>query len=297
MQRRTVSTINDYLEPKEIFETITQKHFPYSRYEPNYKKRLCRDRCLMSCGLVTAGRITAITGGPRFEIMNICNCGGIVKRVRDETKDIVWVCQDCKKSFGIHKPDSMGTLVVAGKHEGLQKKNFREDENFITIFDMEVVKRKKDTLEKYGKGIAKRDPIRLPLKRGLYKEEFVYRDQLVPFAWLIKEYLDCYMADAEPEDRMFPFSRVWAWNIINKVTDMYPNWFRSQSEHFHGHYLIKDSVLLSKFVKVVNPFQVGHYIGYSDSDQLKDSNMSMNFDWIDSAVKKIKRRVHKHSIV
>lgn len=292
MRRRTVSTITAYPEPKQIYKMITCKHWDYAHFEETYQKYVSRDRCLMACGLVSAGRITAIIGGPKYRIDNKCSCGGLLERLRsDKENEFHWICYRCKKDYGRLKPKDVGELVVDGEHSGLQKKNFEISEDFITINNMEVIKRKRETIEKYGMGVTLREPFRLPLRRGLYKEEYVHRDQVIPFAWLIKEYLEKYMAHEKEEERLFNFGRRRAWEIINSVTGKFPNWFRSQSEHFHGHYIIKDSVKLSKFVKVVNPMQVAHYIGYTDSDQLKDSNMSMNFDWIDKEVQTIKERI------
>lgn len=295
MRRRTVSTITVYPEPKTIYKMITQKHWDYATFENTHQKHISRDRCLMACGLVSAGRITAIIGGPRYKVLNDCSCGGKVKRTRseDEKDELRWICESCKKDYGRRKPEDLGELIIDGEHSGLQKKNFEITSNFITINNMEVIKRKQDTIEKYGEGVTIRDPFRLPLHKGLYKEDYIHREQTIPFAWLIKEYLEVYMKESDPEDKLFPFGRRRAWEIINFVTGQFPNWFRSQSEHFHGHFIIKDSVKLSKFVKVVNPFQVSHYIGYSDSDQLLDSSMSMDFDWIDDAVSTIQERIEK----
>ena len=65
------------------------------------------------------------------------------------------------------------------------------------------------------------------------------------------------------------FGRKRGWQIINHVTGMFPNWFRAQAEHFYGNFLIKDTVKLAKFVKVANPMQVAHYMGYGWTEQLK----------------------------
>lgn len=294
MRRRTVSTITHYPEPKIIYRMITRKSWSYAPTEPSYNEYVSRDRCFMALGLASAGRVTAIIGGPRYLMKNECECGTIVKRRKTES-GFAWICPSCEKDYGKRKPNDLGELIISGKHSGLQKKNFVMSDDFIVVKDMEVIKRKQDTIDKYGRGVAIRDPFRLPLRRDLYKEEFIHRDQMVPFSWLIKEYLDRYMKDKPKKARLFNFGRRRGWEIVNYVTGEFPNWFRSQSEHFHGHYLIKDSVKLSKFVKVVNPNQVGHYIGYSDSDQLKDSTMSMDFKWIDRETRKIKRRISKHS--
>jgi len=277
---------------------ITGKHWDYARFEDTWKEYECRDRCLMACGLTSAGRITAIIGGPKYRVINKCGCGGDVKRVRSEAPEhkdeFRWICQSCNKDFGRRKPDDLGKLIIEGEHHGLCKQNFAVTNDFITVNNMEVIKRKQDTIDKYGEGVTIRDPFRLPLRKGLYKEEYIHREQTIPFAWLIKEYLQVYMKHKKENERLFNFGRRRAWGIINYVTGQFPNWFRSQSEHFHGHYIIKDSVKLSKFVKVVNPMQVAHYIGYSDSDQLRDSSMSMDFEWIDGAIDNIKERIERH---
>lgn len=252
MNRRTVSTITKYLEPKQIFQLITSKSWEYAPTEMKLYYE-CRDRAFMAASFVSAGRVTAILGGNRYVV-----------------KD--------------------GVLLKAGKHHGLRLENMGMGEEAITVNDMKVIKRKQKTIEKHGLGITVRDDFLFPLKRNLYESD--YGDQLVPFSWLLKEFIDTFMLNAEPDKKLFGFLRGRGWQIIREVTGMFPNWFRAQAEHFYGHYLIPDSVRLSKFVGVVNPHQVAHYIGFSYESLMKDKQRYMDFKWIDPAVEVIKNRIN-----
>jgi len=145
----------------------------------------------------------------------------------------------------------------------LEHDNFLVQPNFIVVQGMRVVKRTQKIIAKYGEAVTVRDDFALPLKRGLFENP--YWDQLIPFTKLVLDYLEKF----HPKRRLFLFGRKRGWQIINHITGMFPNWFRAQAEHFYGNFLIKDTVKLAKFVKVVNPMQVAHYIGYDWTEQLK----------------------------
>ena len=219
-------------------------------YSPLYQKEFaCRDRAMMSLAYCSAGRIAAVVGGDRYERVD-------------------------------------GVAVKVGEYEGLKRENLVVYDDYIMVKRMIVVKRSRKVIAKYGAQVQIRDDFVIPLRRGLFENP--YWDQLVPFGWLILEYLKNY---APEKGRLFPYKTKRAWQIIKHVTGMFPNWFRAQAEHFYGHYLLSDSVKLAKFVKVVRPEQVSHYIGYSWQEQLKNKEIRMDFDWIDKEVKKIKQRM------
>lgn len=250
LQRRVVHLITEYLQPKEIFKLITQKTWDYSVL--NIEEYGCRDRAMMAIGFASAGRITEICGGHRFK----------------------W-----------NKEKKKGEKTGL-KHDGIQVENLKVSENHILISNMRVVKRSQKLLLKYGEQITHRDDFVIPLKCGLFTNSFW--DQLVPFGWLIKEYLGKY---APKEGKLFRYEDTRAWQIINKVTGKFPNWFRAQAEHFYGHFLLTDTIKLAKFVNIQDPKHVKHYIGYSWTEQLKDTTVSMDFDWVAEAVMKIENRL------
>jgi len=251
LSRRVVHLITQYLEPKEIFELITKKQYDYSvLIQSEYG---CRDRAMMALCFVSAGRISEVVGGPRFQTEKI------------EGKRIV------KK---------------VGKHPGLQAENFVVNENYITVSGMKVVKRSQKLLIKYGDQIAIRDDFVIPLKRGLFSNAFW--DQLVPFGWLILEYLT---AHAPKRGKLFPYEDTRAYQIVREMTGMFPHWFRAQAEQFYGHFLLTDSIKLAKFVKIQDVQHVKHYIGYDWKEQLKDTSLSLDFKWIEGAVLDIQKRI------
>ncbi|RLI52056.1 MAG: hypothetical protein DRP09_18600 [Candidatus Thorarchaeota archaeon] len=224
-------------------------------YSALYQKEYaCRDRAMMSLAFCSAGRIAAVVGGDRYKLVN-------------------------------------GVPVRVGSYEGLKRENLILYDDYIMVRHMVVVKRSWKVVEKYGAQIQVRDDFIIPLKRGLFENP--YWDQLVPFGWLILEYLE----NCAPEKgRLFPYKTKRAWQIVNYVTGMFPNWFRAQAEHFYGHYLLPDSVKLAKFVKVVRPEQVSHYIGYSWQEQLKNKELKVDFGWIEKEVREIKKRMKEEGI-
>lgn len=236
--RRVVTQINEWIEPKRIFELIV--------------KAALRDESMMSLCFCSAGRIGEVVGGPIY----------------------FWDKQ------------TQRAVKTDKRHPGLRRENFKLSDKFILITGMKVVKRSHKLIEKYGSQIAIRDDFAIPLERGLFQN--VFWDQLVPFGWVIKEYLD---TEAPKRGKLFDYEDTRAWQIIRDTTEMFPNWFRSQAEHFYGHYLLPDTVKLAKFVKIQDPKHVKHYIGYAWTEQLKDTQASMDFNWIDKAVEKVKGRL------
>ena len=285
LRRRTVSTITEYLQPKAIFDLITRKTCSYT--DDNAVEYHSRDRAFMALAFECGGRVTAIVGGPRFLNFHTClKCGGEVKKLLVEYRgeeDRRWVCIQCKLDYGRRKPKNITQTREVDRHPGLMQTNLVIDDQFIHIEKMTVVKRKHDTIEKYGKGVSTRSPFVLPLKTGLFETPFW--DQLVPFSYLVLDYVKGY----NPQGKLFDFQRGRAWQIVQEITGLFPNWFRAQCEHFYGNYIYKEAVKLAKFIGVINPMQTAHYIGYSYEDQLKDKSLAMDFDWIPKTVEEIKR--------
>jgi hypothetical protein len=212
-----------------------------------------RDLAMMSGCFASGGRITELVGGPKYESID-------------------------------------GTNAIVGYYNGLQRSNIEVTDTHIKITQMLVVKRSRKVIAKYGKGVSVRDDFAIPLQTGLYNNP--YWDQLVPFGWRFLLYLNTY-APTRPDAKLFKYGRVRAWQIVKHVTGMFPNWFRAQAESFYGHYILTDSVKLAKFVKVVHPEIVGHYIGYSWDEQLKASQRLMDFSWIDEEVRNLKHLLLK----
>jgi hypothetical protein len=260
LNRRVVTAITRYPQPKEIFNAITTKEWQYS--DENQEAYACRDRAMISLCEATAGRITEVTGGPKFRRIYIA---GLHPNPTDKRN---WQTE------------------VIGKHPGLQIINLPTDKNFIYVKGMTVVKRSKKIIQKHGASAATRPDFIIPLELDLFDNPFW--NQLVPFGWLILEYLRKY---APAEGKLFPFEDTRAYQIIREVTGNYPNWFRAQAENFYGHYLLTDTIKLSKFVNIQDPKHVKHYIGYSWDEQLKDKTLSMDFDWIEPAIEEIQERL------
>lgn len=260
LKRRTVQTIKETLEPKEIFELINKKQGDYTaEFKEAYT---CRDRAGMALSFLTVSRVTEIFGGDKMR-------RAYISKLYPDPQD--------KRNWIEEK---------VGKHPGLQKESVETTDKFLFIKGMNIVKRSQKIINKYGPQIALRDRLRFPLTTDLY--EIPFYDQLVPFTWLVIEYIEKY---APKKGKLFSYQDNWAWHLIRYYTGMFPNWFRAQADRFYGYYITRDSVKHSKFVGRVNPASSMPYIRYTDSSDLKDQTLAMNFDWIDNAVKQIKRRL------
>jgi hypothetical protein len=253
LQRRTVTTITHYLEPKDIYQLITERSYTYKTINPLYY--VLRDRALMALAYCSGGRISPLVGDYKYKSV---------------------------------KKNGKNKAVKIGKYNGALRDNLKVKKDFILVTGLEVGKRTNRVIDKYGEQAGIRDDFIIPLKRGLY--ENIYYDQFAPFGWLIIEYLET----AKPEGELFSMSRQNAYDIIKEITQMYPNWFRAHCEHFYGNFIFKDSVLLSKFMKVVRPEETAHYIGFDWKAGLK-GEQPLDFAWIEPSIETVQKRIPKYS--
>jgi len=252
-KRRTLDHIERYLQPKEIFELITSKSWPYGVVE---RERLeCRDRALMAIAFISAGRVAEIVRGYRYES---------------------YIDENGKRR-----------AKIIGRYPGLLRENVIVENDLIRISGMRVAKRTQKIISKHGLLATIRSEFVAPLKKGVFENP--YWDQLIPFAYLFLDYLEKYAPKRGP---LFNITRTRAWQIINYVTGKWCHWFRAQAEHFYGFFLLTDTVKLSEFVKVTDPKSVKKYIGYDWREQLKDKRLGMDFDWIDKFLEERKNGIH-----
>lgn len=275
-KRRSVKDIRERLKPREIYNLINSKECDYSK---SVQHRLSvRDRALMAVHYVDVGRGSEITGGYTFYWDK--KFGEVTGKMVDrKTGEIVDVFEG--KAFRV--PDK--------NHEGLKCENLNVNSERILITNAPTVKRSRKMIDEKGVKVTLRDDFVIPLKTGLFEND--YWDQLVPFGWLFLEYLiNEKLLDANPERRIFPIHNRRAYQIVNMITGKWLNWFRAQGEHFYGHYLLTDTVKLSKFVNIQDPKHVKHYVGYDWAEQLKNKSMAMDFEWIDKAIYEISSRIN-----
>jgi len=276
LYRRSVNRISTYLEPRDMYNLIHSKTWEYSPDSP-VDEYVLRDQAMMCMSYCSAGRITEVVGGPSFQLgprlCRICwkeNKASIELRKETEGEEVRWVCP----THSIQKRYKR-IAYKTGTHPGLYDTNLTFSPQHIKVTGMRVVKRSPHLITKYGEQIRLRDEFIIPLEKGLFTNPFW--DQLVPFGRLIKKYVETY----QPKGKLFGYGNYSAYQIIRFVTSYHPHWFRAMAEHFYGHFLLSDTIKLSKFVKIQDPNQVKSYVGYSWQEQLKDVTMSMDFKWID----------------
>lgn len=127
---------------------------------------------------------------------------------------------------------------------------------------MKVVKRKLKPIKKFGERVTIRPDLSFPLVEGKFENKMY--DELIPFAWLL---LDHVLA-VDSGDLLFPFSDSRGQQIIKKCTNLFPNWFRTQCEMNMGR-VLKDHMMLSMFIGIVDPNSIKHYISYAYRAYLK----------------------------
>lgn len=272
-KRRSIRDITEYINPKGIFKLITGDPWEYTSNKEKYR---IRDTAMMAMTYVSIGRIAAVVGGHRFRWDK--NWGEITGQRFDKKTG---------ESIDIHKGKAFN-LGKENKHQGIQRENLEVTNKFIKVRGMKVVKRSQKIIDKHGLAVTIRDNFAIPLQEDLFKNKFW--NQLIPFGWLILEYL---AVCAPNEGKLFRFEATRAWQIIKVVTGQHPHWFRAQAENFYGHFIITDSIKLAKFLKIRDPKSVVDYIGYDWTEQLKDANILMDFDWIQKEVAEIKERTRQ----
>jgi hypothetical protein len=287
-QKRVVTLIKNYPTPKEIFQLITHKEHNYSpSYQPEYP---VRDRAIMAFYFASAGRGSEVVEGPAFS--------RDIEPKKNEDGDLL--CVVCGKKLSgnqrkfcsrEHRREvhSMTPNRLMKGHPGLLAENISVTSDRILVSEMEVVKRSKRVREKYGAQAVQRPPYAIPLKMNLFENNFW--NQLVPFGWLIKEYLEQY---APEEGKLFNIGVKQAYLIVREVTGNYLNWFRAQGKQFYGAFIFdRNAVELAEFVNDQDWNSERPYTRYDWSRQLKDKSLIMDFDWIESAVEEIKGRIKK----
>lgn len=91
-----------------------------------------------------------------------------------------------------------------------------------------------------------------------YRETFPLPKQgpLAPFTELVLEYLERLK---HPEQKLFPFSRQRAWQIVEHITGKWPHWYRAQGERLWGK-LLKDIIELRDLVNVADIRTLAKYV-------------------------------------
>jgi len=271
MQRRTVKTISETLEPKQVFDLITANEYPYP---PDLAAEYhIHDRAGMALSYLTLGRVTEIFGGVQSQRVYVSGLWNLPEGSKYKTKDAL-----DKRNW---KEETIG------KHKGITRENVTVKEDFLKIVTMPIVKRSRKVIEKYGPDVAKRSGLMFPLKRGLFNNPFY--DQLVPFSWLVIEYLETY---APAAGKLFHYEDHRAWFIMKQVTGMFPNWFRAQADRFCKQCLYRgDMIGYAISAGRVKSDNTMPYQRFAWSADLKDPTVIMDFSWIDPAVEKIKNRI------
>jgi len=132
LKRRTVATITNFVQPKELFQLVTGKTRNYQMLSDTY---ICRDRALMAGCFLTGGRISPIVGDYKYKTVN-------------------------------------GKTVKVGKYDGMCRSNLTITDDYILFRNLEVGKRTERMLKKYGEQVGRRDDFIAPLKPGLHTNKY-----------------------------------------------------------------------------------------------------------------------------
>jgi len=136
-------------------------------------------------------------------------------------------------------------LLSARIHETLRIKreqfDFNTEADLILIRDFEVGKRKKKTIQQFGRVLKD-----LPIPKHP-------RAELYPFTQLI-------LAHYRQLDResLFMIGRKRAWQIFNHITGKWCHWFRSMALSYYVN-KIRNPLAISRMFGVKNPQTLLHY--------------------------------------
>jgi hypothetical protein len=289
LRKRVVTQIRKYPEPKLIYQAITAKEYEYPpQYKPEYP---IRDRAIMASYYASAGRGAEVCGGKHFtrsqpakeneQGQSVCIvCEKILKNYQRK-----FCGKECRLVIHSHKT----ATVLPNDHQGLLIENIIFKPDKIIVNEMPTVKRSETTIQRHPLATI-RQPFWLPLELG--KGPSKLWDQLVPFAWLIKEYWDLYVNGKRSTGKLFQIQNKQAYRIVRFVTGNYLNWFRAQSKQFYGKYLFEQNTYeLMQFVNDQDFKTESSYTRYSAASHWKDKEADMDFDWITPAVEEIKARI------
>ena len=150
--------------------------------------------------------------------------------------------------------------LTAGRIEEVLRLNkrqfdFESDKDFIIIRDMQVVKRRKETIVKYGVPLRE---VPLPLKGDLSQ----FTKLVVDYLKLIDENTMLFPSNKKANSHL---SRNRSWQIVNGMTGKWCHYFRSQAESNYGR-IFKDVIALANFVRVVNVQTLSEYVKTSWED-------------------------------
>ena len=268
---RVLADIDRRYDPQEIFQLITNKECTYS-YDNQYANA-CRDRAMMATTYASLGRISEVVGGLRIRSWYVKSDGTTARDSKEAARD------EHGKAIRDRK--------IIGHHEGLLIENLKMNDNYILISGMKISKRSDNLIKKHGDHVQRRVDFILPLKCDFMKEKAF--DQIIPFTWLLKEYLELY---APKTGKLFPYESGRAYKIIREITGFWPHWFRAQSEHFYGNFLFeRNPAKLADYVGVIQESQVRDYTDISWKSMVKDLQQVLDFSWIEPAITKIRSRI------
>jgi len=259
--QRSIRHITKTEKPEEIYKMIMSGTIEYT--EEHMIPYTCEDRAFLSALYLTGGRIGEVCGGWKRKVIGT---------ERDETGKII--------KQGIEKRQDTD-------HQGLLAEKIKIYSDRIEIIDMPVIKRTDEIIKKYGQASTLRPLLIYPLERNI--SDNIYFDQYVPFSWLLLEFIQNY---APKKGKVFRYKSNRGWRICNAYTEQHPHWFRAQASRFHINYIEKDSLKHAQYMKRNDFAALMKYIDYDVTSMLKIKTDNMiKFDWIDSAVKRIKRRM------
>lgn len=126
--------------------------------------------------------------------------------------------------------------------------DFQADPNFVIIRNMILVKRLTTRKGKPVKHTTSpiRDEVALPVSGPLSK-----------FTEIVEDYV---LSLQDPKQKLFPFGRRRAWQLVRFITDKWCHWFRSQAESYYGKYVYTSAFALRDFVGVTDIESLGPYV-------------------------------------
>ncbi|MDR0493933.1 MAG: hypothetical protein LBH74_09930 [Nitrososphaerota archaeon] len=258
--QKSIKQIKETCTPQQIYQLINRRTCEYTATTQTAYQ--CEDKAYLSLLYLTGARNTELVGGWKRRTEGT---------IKDKDKKII------QHGIEVRQPED---------YTGIQRENISFNNRIIEVTHLPVIKRREDTVQKYGELVTQRPKLIFPLDKTYFKNP--YFQQYLPFSWLIKEYLAKF---APKRGRLFRYKSSRAWRVCSTITGEHPHYFRSQMERYHVNYIEKNVIKHAKYMRRLDINSMANYVDYTYDGEFADDVQTMDFKWIDTEVDKIKRRL------
>lgn len=247
-ERRSVTNINWFEDPDQIWSRIVRDPYPY-KVQDSYKTRLqARDVALTSLLYLSCARATEMVGGPvqitvPEEALEKTQPGTEIIEIREdpETEEKMYVTQQNLRGVTVDQVS-------------------RRDPDFLRIRAVPIIKQK--YVRVAGSWVRITDPSMYPVRQEI---RLPRRGSLSKFTRAIEDHLD--IIGDRSGTPVFRIGRERAWQIVNQKTGDWPHYLRDQGFRLWYRIFENDAFKLKEFSGHKKWESLEHYMSeLSDQD-------------------------------